>query len=94
MAERVIARDPMVTVWGVAVPRVGGFVVRAYQSRDDAEIDAGLAGKVVTPFLHPRTNSPQIGTVCPLVYHHPDGKWVFAATGWDVPKATPSELVK
>jgi hypothetical protein len=79
------AIDARVTTWGVAIPSKRGFTVRAYQSREDAEIHAGLAGPVSTPFVHPKTGAAQVGTVCPLVYHHPDGYWVFAGTGWDVP---------
>lgn len=68
------------TVWGVARPidtTPGVFSVRACPSREDAEIDAGLLGNVPA----------EQGQVSPLVYHHPDGKWVFAATGWFVPTA-------
>lgn len=85
MTERVIGRDPSVTTWGVAIPRIGGFIVRAYWSQEDALIDAGLAGKVTTLYVHHETGEAKVGTVFPLVYHHPDGRWVFAATGWDVP---------
>lgn len=94
MSECVIALDPRVTIWGVAAARVGGFIVRAYHSKDDAEIFAGLAGKVTTMFVHPKTDSIQIGSVDPLVYHHPDGRWVFAATGWDVPTSGPMTFPK
>lgn len=89
MSERTIALDARVTTWGVAIPRIGGFIVRAYRSQEDAEIHAGLAGNVTTPYVHPKTGAAEVGTVDPLVYHHPDGRWVFAATGWDVPTARP-----
>jgi hypothetical protein len=86
-----VALDARVTTWGVAIPGMGGFTVRAYWSKEDAEIRAGLAGKVTTPFVHPKTGATKVGAVDPLVFHHPAGKWVFAATGWDVPTVGPAE---
>jgi hypothetical protein len=71
--------DRDLTVWGVAFPLdsgIGGhrkFLVRAEKSRREAEFTAEFAGLLpVRGALQP---------VLPLVYHAPDGRWVFAATG-------------
>jgi hypothetical protein len=50
--------------------------VRACPSRQDAEIDAGLAGNLTIASV----GDP----VWPLVYYHPDGRWVYADTGFPV----------
>lgn len=75
--------DVDVLAWGVANP---DGTVRACLSRQDAEIDAGLAARI--PLPDARQARQQITSVYPLACYHPDQGWTYAAIGLPVAVTT------
>jgi hypothetical protein len=77
--------DQELVTWGVATATAAGeLTVLAYRCREAAQQAADQAPRLTISGPHPETGEYKTIHVSPLVYHHADHSWTFAAIGWPV----------